>query len=149
MSVKKTSELEGPDLDAAVAYAMRIPHSRGLFVHGVERVTLPESPSLLHWAPSTDWAQGGPLIEREGIQLSYDAAPSIEGGNPLPWFACIGDEVAYMRDAGWNAKGEGYSSTPLVAAMRAFVQAKIGEEVDFVTPNVGVEPHSAAGKDLE
>jgi hypothetical protein len=130
MAVKhKTDELEGALLDAVVAKLVGQPaHIIGGRCIG-DRGTA-ENYGFCY-SPSSDWAQGGPLIEREGIQLSYDSATSIEGMNPLPWFACIGDDLAYMRDAGWGAKGEGYGSTPLVAAMRAFVQMRLGAEVDL------------------
>ena len=61
------------------------------------------------WQPSIDWAQGGPIIERERI--------AVWGDNDLYWEA----------ECGWAwAKGP----TPLVAAMRAYVALKLGEEVE-------------------
>ncbi len=55
------------------------------------------------WAPSTDWAQGGPLIEREKITLS-----DCEGG----WAA------------GYAGTLNSFGPTPLIAAMRCFVASK-------------------------
>ena len=67
--------------------------------------------------PSTDWAQGGPIIEREGMQLQMED---------------IGEWHATM----WWDDGEGQrevvmqAATPLIAAMRCYVASKLGEEVD-------------------
>ena len=65
----------------------------------------------------TDWAQGGPIIEREGISLYLDTnnlwQANIFDGNPI----C-------------NPFGGVQGPTPLIAAMRCFVASKLGEEVD-------------------
>ena len=64
-------------------------------------------------SPSTDWAQGGPIVERERITIRYWAnTPSIH---------------AYMPAAGstWY-EGE----TALIAAMRCYVASKLGDEID-------------------
>lgn len=65
---------------------------------------------------STDWSQGGPLIERERI--------SICGGPTFApdWYACYGDVVE-------ESAGES-GPTPLVAAMRAYAASKLGETVE-------------------
>ena len=62
---------------------------------------------------SSDWFLGGPIIEREGIELSR-AAPE--------WSAYMGSGVV---------KAVGYGSTPLIAAMRAYVASKLGAEVEI------------------
>ena len=66
--------------------------------------------SLFDLNYSTDWAQGGPIIEREGIDLDY-------------W-----------PDGGyWQATSDTYDSfgpTPLIAAMRCFVASKLGETAE-------------------
>jgi len=61
---------------------------------------------------STDWAQGGPIIEHEEINLT--STPYSEG---LWWFARIADT-------------EAAGATPLIAAMRCFVARELGDEVD-------------------
>jgi len=65
------------------------------------------------WMPSIDWAQGGPIIEREGINLSH----SLEAGTEH----C----TAFMRSGRNRQRG----LTPLIAAMRCYVDFKLGEEV--------------------
>ena len=60
---------------------------------------------------STDWAQGGPIIERENIGIGYDA--------DMGW---IGIESDGKYETG---------PTPLIAAMRCFVASKLGDEIDL------------------
>ena len=61
------------------------------------------------YTPSTNWAQGGPIIEREKITTEWT------GEN---WMGYI-----------WHDK-EFFGPTPLIAAMRCFVASKLGDEVD-------------------
>jgi hypothetical protein len=68
---------------------------------------------------STDWAQGGPIIEREIISVSHDTA-----GQTIEWAAWT---PAPIRD---EAEAFGYGPTPLIAAMRCYVASKLGDEVD-------------------
>lgn len=107
----KTSELTGAALDWAVAKCEGIELIDGcynrLLVDG--RMSIGQS-MLSPYKPSTDWAQGGAIIEREGISL----------------FNCYGDSE-------WSASTEAYeyhATTPLIAAMRCYVASKLGDEVD-------------------
>jgi len=59
---------------------------------------------------STDWAAGGPIIEREKLEIVFNG----EG-----WDAY--DHLRHIPEEG---------STPLIAAMRCYVAAKLGEVVD-------------------
>jgi hypothetical protein len=68
---------------------------------------------------STDWAQGGPIIEREGISIN-DTTMRGQGGN-FAWCA--------TRIEG-PAVSEEYGPTPLVAAMRCYVASQLGHEVE-------------------
>ena len=63
---------------------------------------------------STDWAQGGPIIEREEIYLNPN------NGNDL-WYA---------EHTIQGSKGE-FGPTPLIAAMRCYVASKLGDEVEL------------------
>ena len=65
--------------------------------------------------PSTDWAQGGLIIEREWINITNE--------NNV-WTAEIADDVpdGYVSATGPN---------PLVAAMRCYVTSKLGDEVEI------------------
>jgi hypothetical protein len=71
-----------------------------------------EEPCPRHyWNPSKDWSQGGPIIEREEIEIR----PSQDCG---PWLAS--DSVFIFQ-----------GKTPLEAAMRCFVALKLGDEVEI------------------
>ena len=59
---------------------------------------------------STDWAQGGPIIEREGIQLAR-----LED----VWEAWVDADGVFCQ-----------GPTPLIAAMRCSVASVMGDEVD-------------------
>lgn len=69
----------------------------------------------------TDWAQGGPIIEREWIELQ-------NGSNLHPdlWGACKWSDT----DAG-TPLWEGSGPTPLTAAMRCYVASKLGDEIEI------------------
>lgn len=73
------------------------------------------------WEPSTIWAQGGPIIEREGIAIDCERS----SGHITGWVAC--NEVA--GDENWDSN-VCYGPTPLIAAMRCYVASRLGDEVD-------------------
>lgn len=116
----KTADLTGALLDYWVAKANG-PEWGAAIIDGVCRLTLGGV-----FAPSTDWAQGGPIIEREHIQLKGDKNqwrfPS--------WLWTAWPDVA---GTGQKANGRSHESL-LVAAMRAFVASKYGDEVPDVAP---------------
>lgn len=103
----KVSELDGMLLDAAVAKA------EGREADAVVFCGL----RLISFAPSTDWAQGGPIIERDGIGL--DAEARIPG---YSWTAVV---------HGVDGETHAYADSALIAAMRAYVAAKFGKEVEL------------------
>jgi hypothetical protein len=88
----KTSELTGPALDWAVAKA----------IGEYKPVAVP------HY--STDWSQGGPIIEREKITIEWT------GEN---WMGYIWHDAEY------------FGPTPLIAAMRCYVASKLGDEIEL------------------
>jgi hypothetical protein len=120
----KTSELTGAALDWAVAKCEGIDvevHSADMIIkRRLQSLTQEEAAGMSPPKPylvvpgvgnanySGDWAQGGPIIEREGIAV---------GKSWEHWKA--------FTDA---SKGEG--PTPLIAAMRCYVASKLGDEVD-------------------
>jgi hypothetical protein len=94
----KTSELTGAALDWAVMTC--------------EGYVQPKPIEWIlggHFTPSTNWAQGGPIIEREGI-----AVREVLKGS---WVADL--EVGFEE-----------GPTPLIAAMRCWVASKLGDEVE-------------------
>lgn len=113
----KTSELTGATLDYWVAKAEGdepVIHSdekgpwcqrRKVFPHGGH------SDAWFH--PSSSWLDAGPIIEREGI----DTATVWDGGK-RQWRAIADFTVGVFE-----------GPTPLIAAMRAYVASKFGDEV--------------------
>lgn len=118
----KVSELEGTKLDYWVARAQGEPwyfyQSRGGTAESPARAmpTFEEVQRTPEYRPSSDWSRGGPIIERERIELQTQ----IVGGEWLA-NACPADPQSgnYL----WSGP------TPLVAAMRCYVASKFGEGV--------------------
>ena len=102
----KTSELTGAALDWAVAKC-----------EGTEHLFAGHEVGRLHY--STDWAQGGPIIEWEMIELTRGTE------NSNGWTATID---LYEGDA---MRESCTGPTPLIAAMRCYVASKLGEECDI------------------
>ena len=89
----KTSELKDIALDRAVARCEGLSHR----LHG-------------HIPYSSDWAQGGPIIERERITAEWTGE----------------DWMAYIRH-----DEEFFGPTPLIAAMRCYVASKLGDDIEL------------------
>ena len=68
---------------------------------------------------STDWAHGGPIIEREKISLEF-----------LPGAGDTGADVWVATRIERPAVSEEQGPTPLIAAMRCYVASKLGEIVE-------------------
>ena len=106
----KTSELINGALDWAVHVALGSAHlgqSEGVSLALEFDIMHSVDPDLWY---STDWSQGGPIIERERFVVE-------------PW------------GLGWVASVSRcnlhHGTTPLVAAMRCFVASKLGDEVEM------------------
>jgi hypothetical protein len=71
--------------------------------------------------PSTSWALGGPIIKQEGIEIV------LQDEDWDIWWAsggrCMQSEL--YKEAGC------YGPDPLIAAMRCYVEMKLGKEVDI------------------
>lgn len=113
----KTSELTGAALDWAVAKC-EVAEPVGSFLDGV----VPH-PDYNNFHPSTDWAQGGAIIERELIDLFTE-----KHIHPVSWVASVACYQNGHRLVGWRFHQ--YGPTPLIAAMRCFVTSRLGEEVE-------------------
>ena len=92
----RTSDLSGAALDWAVAKCEGVQWARW---------------NRDGW--STDWAQGGPIIEREKIALNHSAKVDV-------WFAENYAETKHEC-----------GKTPLIAAMRCYVASKLGDEIEI------------------
>ena len=121
----KVSELDGMRLDAAVAKACGFAWSATDADLGRKHVRAatawPRSDEFV-FEPSADWSDGGPIIQRERITLH---APE---GNDL-WLAYVGADILGGEVCSSCASAAG--ATALIAAMRAYVASKMGEEVEL------------------
>lgn len=99
----KTYELTGVSLDWAVAKC-----EGKAFAEEGEKFKLA-------YSPSTVWAQGGPIIERERLEL-----------------ATLDDEFDKDKWASYTEDGRTamYGTEPLLAAMRCYVASKLGYTVE-------------------
>lgn len=75
---------------------------------------------------STNWAHGGPIIEREGITVR-EISPIMGKTEVIArrWLAEMFRAPEKVR------KALGHGPTPLIAAMRCYVAHKLGDEVDI------------------
>ena len=147
--MKKVSELEGAELDYWVAKAegwdffwskhdyFSVTEPNGnkhtLFEDYVpfdpytgQKIKPPKASSCINscgFYPSTDWSQGGLIIEREniGIEYCYQVHPDH------PWISWKGSSDDFLSDQKFYP-----SDTPLISAMRTRVASKFGEEVSEI-----------------
>lgn len=132
----KTAELDGWSLDLAVAksqgaaiehantsdgWMVVIPGVSGVRVVGID-------PGLkIAYAPSVVWDHCGPIIERERIVI---------GGDMARWEMDLPDSVHVARIVSerlGSSKKVHFATgpTPLIAAMRAYVASKFGDEIEL------------------
>jgi hypothetical protein len=117
----KTDELTGAALDWAVAKC------EGLLAFGWEddmgllKITL-STGETEYFIPTMKWEQGGPIIERERIATEFERFDDIDSALSI-WGA--------FKYAGRFDGFEGYGPTPLIAAMRCYVAAKLGGIVEI------------------
>ena len=129
MALIQTSDLTGPALDWAVAKALRLTPIVITRMQWNGNLVDSHIPHPFYeeftegFEPSTNWSQGAPIIERESICLRAETS----GG----WYAV---KMYANPDAGepfrsalcWDAGGK----TALEAAMRCYVAAKLGAEIE-------------------
>jgi hypothetical protein len=104
----KTAELTGAALDWAVA---KCENTLGHYVQPNEKRNTTKwevTPTTRRY--STNWAQGGPIIERELLLLRPHG---------LSWECSMGG-INWIK-----------GTTPLEAAMRCYVASKLGDTVDI------------------
>ncbi len=128
----KTHNLIGPALDWAVAKCEGQTGTGRIFMHGQEPMmevdlshfSYQPAPESAYDTPiprySTDWSQGGPILERE----VFEVLRCRHGNGPLHWETAVGFE-----DEPGHARMEG--PTPLIAFMRCYVASKLGDEVEI------------------
>jgi hypothetical protein len=118
----KTSELTDAALNYAVAVCERddcivclLNGTVRLFKNHVKPYKAKYSEPLNY---STNWEQGGPIIERERVSIDAMYDSSL-------WTASAIETKGYSGD------------TPLEAAMRCYVASKLGEEVEIPDELIG------------
>ena len=111
MTTLKTSELTGAALDWAVAKCEGLPFTHGDYEYSLDGRVFQRGGCSVERRYSTDWAQGGPIIEREGFCLVFV-------GTHNSW-------VCHKR-----ITQQSHGPTPLIAAMRCYVASKLGDNVD-------------------
>lgn len=109
----KTTDLTGPALDWAVAKC------EGFLCDYAYNGALASY--------STDWSQGGPIIEREKIRIE----PWTDGNRA--WGALQREYQGWANPMAFFVLGP----TPLVAAMRCYVASRLGDVVDVPDELVG------------
>ena len=118
------TDLTGAALDWAVALTQGYESDRpqggqlkmkwlGVWIYVVAGQNIHVHPSN-RYSPSVDWAQGGPIIQAEQIELSWDGSD----GKAF-WWKAVHQDIAQFQ----------MGDTHLVAACRAIVAAKLGETV--------------------
>ena len=104
----KVTELHGAALDWAVAKAEGL-LSFGYDTDGERFWVVLSTGETEFFSPRFEWAQAGPIIEREMISIAWTGE----------------DWMAYI----WHDE-EFFASRPLIAAMRCYVASKLGEEIE-------------------
>ena len=108
----KVSEATNNQLDYLAAKVLNLPIEDGV-VHTGEFYWDEEGLQWeVEWSPTTNGAQGVPIIERELLCINPDS--------PRNQWMAITNSAELMQ----------FGPTPLVAAMRCFVTSKLGEEVE-------------------
>jgi hypothetical protein len=119
----KTSELQGSALDWVVAKCLPDDTARIYFDEQTGEKLFLDDWEVPEFSPSIDWAQGGPIIERD--------IAKIERFSEALWEA-----TAYTKNAQDIVQS---GPNPLVAAMRCYVASQLGDEVELPEELVGVK----------
>lgn len=131
----KTAELIGPALDWAVAETEGIQRfvmgndwpgnsvvadaadrDRVVICNMIGQLVVSRGGWSNGWNPSTDWAQGGPLIEKYAVKIEHFPGETIASK--------ANARIAMHSTAYWQS-----GPTPLVALCRAIVAANLGGAV--------------------
>lgn len=126
----KTIEMTGAALDWAVAKA------EGMDIDGPSVIICKVYRDdeglewVVQWEPTTNWAQGGPIIERENISVNrYTHSEVTESGQEI--YRKDGWTAFTTATAYWMTPKRAYGPTPLIAAMRCYVMSRFGDEIEI------------------
>ena len=119
----KTADLIGPAIDWAVGTALELPveicqifqYGRPNGKHYISIGETDKDGAEVDFEPSEEWSQGGPIIEEAGIGTSKHFA---DWSQQWHWCGKLGGLIHH-------------GPTPLIAAMRALVASKLGDEIDI------------------
>jgi Protein of unknown function (DUF2591) len=110
----ETAKLEGIALDWAVAKCEGVNSEAFRLYYNPTEPSDYDKHGYLEFHYSSIWAQGGPIIDQEDIDV-------------VRW---ANDSIPERR---WMAKQNGeesFGTTPLIAAMRCYVASKLGDVVE-------------------
>ena len=150
----KTADLTGAALDYAVAMAGAWKHAhehfptmtldstfkgyRAFRFEGGRVVCqlVPNNPfrqDHVIYEPSASWEIAGPIIEREQIGIGSPGSRVHRNGGQNAGWGASGHWTATTWVAGVNGRRSiaFHETSPLVAAMRCYVQHKLGDSVDI------------------
>lgn len=136
----KTAELTGAQLDLWVAKALdwRFDPHHALLHYTLQRYeggvlvqpAVSRDDSGEDFSPSTVWDHGGPIIERERIAVMPFGEQWAAGFHPRSDCRMVNDGDGHFDDmSSIEMDQERYGETALIAAMRAYVTRKFGENI--------------------
>ena len=108
----KTSELIGPALDWAVAKCLGV---HPVYLIGKNFLSHQDQCNMCY---SFDWSQGGTIIELKGISCILQSE-----SEPRRWVS------EYSLGCARSDHGRSWGPTALIAAMRCYCLAQLGDEV--------------------
>ena len=137
----KTSKLTGTALDWAVSKCEGIPvkitRTSSCAEEAIGKVTYSidfdqtwnakGQECWLSYSPTYNWAIGGPILQKEGIELLCNLTEREAARFSIPTKA---DWQAFHR-SDRKTEARQFANTPLIAAMRCYVARKLGDEVDI------------------
>ena len=131
----KVQDLSGPALDWAVASALGSLNTSRMVRPGTSAIQaeLNSRGQVTAWdddkfdyglfEPTTNWKQGGPIIEKQEIELLKWAIDGWKAKDTNYQFLNTPQERVHFAEM--------YGPTPLIAAMRCYVASKLGEEIEI------------------
>ena len=135
----RTADLTGAVLDWAVAVAEGKDYSAckdwgNAGVNDLGRCSIAHRNwnGAKYFEPSKNWGHGGPIIDRENIGISPPTSRVHRNGGYSPGWGPSGYWSATTWHAGVNGKRSImlHESSALIAAMRCYVESKLGESID-------------------
>lgn len=111
----KTSEIIGPSLDWAVAKCVAQTNNKSYVNTPSGKMFIGSFMRLPHYSPSTNWNQGGLIIENSKITIEFIST--------IGWRAALD----FLDEPQSESIG---CDTALIAAMRCYVASKLGDEVE-------------------